>query len=120
MTHSLEPIDTLSTACGDTETETEINTETEIGNREREKNRNLKQRRKRKTESETIDRRRHSKPEVIVPHQGYIAMDTDVIGNRIHLTQAWLGYEESKITIVGIENLETLIGALSEARERMV
>lgn len=122
MTHSQHPIDTLSRACGDTETETETNTETEIGEREREreKNRNLKQRRKRQTESETTDRRKATKTEILVPHQGYISMEYDHTGNRIHLRQSWLGYEESKITVVGIDNLDALIGGLQEVRERLV
>ncbi|MEJ5020634.1 hypothetical protein WH297_12955 [Ochrobactrum vermis] len=118
MTAYEYPLDSLSRACGHTETETEMDTET--GERKRERNRNVKQRRKRQTESETTDRRRVSKAEIVVPHQGYIALDCDTLGNRIHLKQAWLGYEESKITIVGIENLDALIAALNEARERLV
>lgn len=60
------------------------------------------------------------KETVVVPHQGYIALGFDKLGNRVHLTQSWFCTKETRITIVGQDNLDAIINALVDVRDKLI
>ncbi len=72
------------------------------------------------SESDTTDQVGNlSSGEVIVPHQGYISLALNQKDNRIHFAQSWFDLEESTITVVGRDNLDALITALVDVREKL-